>query len=189
MVTPETQRSSKLREWLRTKLLSKPLKDITDKDKKILDLGCGWGIYFKINSNAWGIDIDKKCIDYLRSRNYKVVQGNLLGSLPFESDFFDVVICHDVLEHFELDETKTIFYEVHRILKKRGVFLIIIPNRKGYEFGLRINAGHKHFINLDEIRAISKDSFILRKHHYYPLPKLLGSLFTHNKEIIRLEKS
>ena len=182
-------KSPRFKEFIRRKFLSFPLWETKADGKKVLDLGCGWGFYFKINPDAYGIDFDEHCVRYLKNQKYKAVKGDIRKRLPFKSNFFRKVIAHDVLEHFELNDVKKIFLEVSRILEKNGLFLILIPNQKGYNLGLKSNVGHKHFITFKEILNIAKKKFILEKHFFSPLPKIIGDYFNHNKELIILKKT
>ncbi|MFH1824892.1 MAG: class I SAM-dependent methyltransferase [Candidatus Firestonebacteria bacterium] len=188
MDKPDTQRNTKIREFIRIKFLSKPLQQTRIYKDLVLDIGCGWGFYFKINPYASGIDLDDKCVNYLEEKGYKVIKADILNKFPFDGGTFEWVIAHDIFEHFELNEVKNIFTETHRILKDKGKFLIVIPNQKGYNYGCRINAGHKHFITPEEIAKISKETFIVKKSYSYPLNRFLGEHFTHNKEVLILEK-
>ena len=141
-----------------------------------------------MNPLAYGIDIDDDCLRHLKNLGYNVVKGDITKKLPFEDNSFEWVVCHDVLEHFILDDVKRIFPEVWRILKPNGCFLILIPNQKGYDSGLKRGVGHKHFITLQEILAVAKKNFILQKYYFYPFPKMIGDFFTHNKKVIVLKK-
>src|SRR2546421_10976550 len=62
---PPTLKSSAFRNWIRVNLLSPHLKSIAPEEKT-LDLACGWGFYFQINPNAFGIEIDGACVEYLQ---------------------------------------------------------------------------------------------------------------------------
>jgi len=96
------------------------------KNKKVLDLGCGTGIYIKIlkrrKAKVWGIDLSPKMIEIAKSEikdvNFKI--GSVY-KLPYESNFFDIVVAGLVIEHFKnLDKA---FREVYRVLKKNGIFI------------------------------------------------------------------
>ena len=186
-MTYSTKRPGSFREWFRVRFLSGHLKK-TGKHHDVLDLCCGWGFYFKINPNAWGVDLDADCIEYLLRRGYKVKQGTVIEALPFSDSTFDLVITHDALEHFTLIEVKKIFENVHRILRKDGKFMNIIPNRKGYEYGIKTDCGHKHFITPGELQDVSGKEFMTVKTYSYPLPRVIGQYFTHNKEVVILRK-
>ncbi len=189
MNKPPTQRSSRVREFIRARFLSGPLLQTKPFGERVLDLGCGWGFYFKINPDARGVDLDDACLAHLCSNGFKVIKGDLLDSLPFNNGYFEWVVCHDVLEHFELNQVETILREVHRVLRPGGALLVLTPNRKGYDFGCRTGAGHRHFITPDEILGLSRQLFVLRCRYTYPLPRTVGQFFTHNKEVVILAKS
>jgi 2-polyprenyl-3-methyl-5-hydroxy-6-metoxy-1,4-benzoquinol methylase len=138
---------------------------------------------------AQGIDADQNCIKYLKNLERNAILGDITNSLPVENNYFDWVICHDVLEHFEINDIKKILNNVFLALKNNGRVLIISPNKKGYQSGIKRNVGHKHFITLNEILEITNTKFNLKKHYFYPFPKIISEFFTHNKEIIILEKN
>lgn len=116
----------------KTARLNKKRVAILDKyvvGKKVLDIGCGTGIYVDYLSrkgkDAAGIDSVKEFINYAR-KNYK---GKFLVAdaykLPFKDKSFDTVIMFDVLEHLEYEEKA--LKELQRVGKKR---IIIIAPRK-----------------------------------------------------------
>ena len=181
------KKSGSFREWFRVRFLSGYLQK-TRKYRNVIDLCCGWGFYFKINPNACGIDLDRTCVEYLTGQGYNVKQGDITAGLPFPDATFDLVITHDALEHFNLTEVKGIFEHVYRILKKGGEFMNIIPNKKGYEYGIKTDCGHKHFITPGIIQDIVGRKFIVVKSYPYPLPRIIGQYFTHNKEVVILRK-
>lgn len=186
---PATARSSPFRNWIRINLLSPHLKSIP-REEKTLDLACGWGFYFQINPNAFGIEIDEACIDYLQRQGYRVKRGNLLETFPFEPGSFDNCISHDVLEHFESREMPTIFENVHRVLRPGGRFINVVPNRRGYDFGVKEGVGHKHFVTPDEIADVAgRTGFVFERCYTSPLPEFAHSLFTHNKWVTFCRKA
>ena len=134
-----------LKKFIRIHLIEKTLQSLP-KSNCVLDLGTGYGFYLSINPHAWAVDGDHNCINYLQSKGFNVKQCDFLKRLPFDDDEFEYVIAHDVLEHFTYEELELIFCEVHRILKPDGHFLIFVPNKNGYELGLRTEAGHKLFV-------------------------------------------
>lgn len=188
MNKPDTIRSTRIKRLIRKLLLSKPLYETKSYKHLALDLGCGWGNYFEINPEAYGIDLDDNCINYLHSKGYKAIKSDLLERFPFDDEQFNCVIAHDLLEHFTLSETRTILNEIYRVLRRKGQILILIPHKKGFEYGLKINTGHKHFIIPKEIIKLTENRFALKKLYSYPLPRFLGKYFTHNKEVLVLEK-
>ena len=98
-------------EWAKKAMeLYAPYVDL--KDKVMLDAGCGPGgktLFFSEQGvkAIIGIDMDPERIQFAKefaaSKNATKPQfmvGNL-ASLPFESDYFDVIFLNDVVEHIE----------------------------------------------------------------------------------------
>jgi len=181
---PPTQRAGPLLTWVRVHFLSPYLRRFGAGDKT-LDLACGWGFSFLINPDFWGIEMDDRCVTHLQGLGRKVTRGNILDRLPFENETFDNCFSHDVLEHFELAEVETIFRNVHRVLRKGGMFMNIIPNALGYELGVRTGAGHRHCILPSEIRKIAQATgFRAGRVYSSPLPALFHRFVAHNKFVI-----
>jgi len=102
---------------------------------KILDAGCGEGHLLekinKKNKNAslYGIDITKVS---LRDAKKRIPRAKLLfrdlTKLKLRKDFFDIVICSDVLEH--IYEYRKVIRNLIKVTKKRGLIIISYPNEK-----------------------------------------------------------
>lgn len=185
---PPTAKARVINEWIRITFLSPYLHRIP-KNEKTLDLGCGWGFSFKINPGFYGIEIDDACVNYCQEQGYKVVRGSLLEPLPFPDEFFDNCFTHDVLEHFKPDETKTIFMNVNKVLKKNKHFINIIPNKKGYDYGLSVNTGHQTFVTPEKVRELAEETgFKFLRVYSAPVPGLINPWFTHAKYVTICEK-
>ncbi len=184
---PVTLRPNPLLKWLRTRFLEPTLRRLP-KTHRVLDLGCGYGFYFGINPRARGVDGNPECVRCLRGRGHDVACCDLTGALPFEDGSFDWVVAHDVCEHFHYAELERLFEEVHRILAPEGTFLVFVPNRKGYDWGLRAGAGHVLFVTAREVAQLSGRNFSVERHYPEPLPRWLGRHFTHNKEVFHLRR-
>lgn len=123
---------------------------------KILDFGCGDGIYKELLENnrlkrgvwiqehpgpeTWGIDIDPIRIERLRQcvnsgTNLISVDG---GRLPFESAFFDLVHCGFVLHHMSYPRKG--IQEIKRVLKPGGTLILseAVDNNLIYRIARRI---------------------------------------------------
>ncbi|MBI2641446.1 class I SAM-dependent methyltransferase, partial [Candidatus Roizmanbacteria bacterium] len=106
------------------------------KPKKVLDAGCGRGFYvqalsyFSFIKEIQGIDVNEKylaiakrtCTD-LRCR----VRKASIYRLPYPNEYFDCVICSEVLEHLN-DDNKALL-EIKRVLKKNGLLFVTVPNK------------------------------------------------------------
>lgn len=98
--------------------------------KKVLDVGCGIGLYlekFKEHGAlTYGIDIDEEKIA-IASRTLPNLVVASAEYLPFRSGAFDVVLLHEVLEHV-MDDKKAV-EEAIRVLRPDGKAVVFVPNR------------------------------------------------------------
>ncbi|HHV12293.1 MAG TPA: class I SAM-dependent methyltransferase [Clostridiales bacterium] len=111
----------------------KPLfPDLTDK--KVLDLGCGYGWHCKYAvecgaDGVVGIDLSEKMIATARERNaderinYKVCG---MDAYDYPQDTFDLVVSNLVLHYIE--DLNGIYKNVYRTLKDNGIFLFNIEH-------------------------------------------------------------
>lgn len=178
---PDTIRASGFREQLKVHLLSGHLR-IFPNSEKTLDIGCGWGFSLKINPDFYCVDADEQCIAYLQSKGAHAFLVDVSKRLPFDDGYFDNAFTHDVCEHLDEEEMLSLFREARRIIKKNGLFMNVVPNKRGYVAGLNPQVGHKRFVQLEQIeKAADETGFALARHWYTPLPSFLSELFIHNK--------
>lgn len=120
--------------------------DGLNKDMIFLDLGCGIGRVAKWVKDSvkeyYGIDFSKEMIRkaeeiFKDSQNVKFLVNNGEDLKLFEDDKFDMVYVNLVFQHMEKANTLNYIKEVHRVLKKGGIFLVNqIPIAEKYEGGL-----------------------------------------------------
>lgn len=99
---------------------------------KILDVGCGDGFLLaqlKISIPSlelFGTDISKRGCKLSIKQGIKAKIGDLNYRIPFESDKFDFIIGHEIIEH--LWNTDKFLSECYRCLKKGGFLILTTPN-------------------------------------------------------------
>jgi SAM-dependent methyltransferase len=99
---------------------------------RLLDVGCNDGSFTLRAAErcgageTYGMDVDDGSLDAARKNGVRAQKGNANEKFPFESDFFDVVISNQVIEH--LLDPDNFFEEVHRVLKPGGYCVIATPN-------------------------------------------------------------
>ena len=112
------------------------LKFNISKNAKILDVGCNSGslIYNLYNlgyKNVFGIEINANAVNKGKMV-YPSIANNLsihkAGEIPFENNFFDVIVMFDVIEHVP-EVCKFLKNEVNRVLKKNGMLIFQTPNK------------------------------------------------------------
>lgn len=145
------ERSAKL-DKERVKLLHKYLVG-----KKILDIGCGSGIYVDYLSsqgfNCTGVDFVKEFIDQAtKAKKGQFIKASA-ENLPFKDNEFDSTYLFDVLEHG--DDVK-ILKEAKRVTKKR--LLVIVPKTVDDRLS---DSGviFRHYIDKSHLREYQKEDF------------------------------
>src|SRR3989344_1183574 len=104
------------------------------KDKRILDIGCGFG-WFELNAlkrgvrEIAGIEITEE--DLATAKNIKnkrvIFKVGDAFKIPFKNNYFDTVVAWEVIEHIPKDTEEIMFKEVRRVLKKNGNFYLSTP--------------------------------------------------------------
>lgn len=105
---------------------------------RVLDIGCGRGFYLgalaqlNLGVEIFGLDHNSQYLK-LAAENLKTIKTSSKVSLclaesqklPFNENYFDRVICSEVLEHVKDDEE--VISEIFRVLKKGGMLLLSVP--------------------------------------------------------------
>jgi ubiquinone/menaquinone biosynthesis C-methylase UbiE len=103
------------------------------QNKIVLDVPCGMGWGTSLISGykkCFGVDIDKGSIieanKKYKSSNLFFKEGNLT-QIPFDDNFFDVLICLEGFEHITFLEGQKFLLEAKRVLKKEGLLILSTP--------------------------------------------------------------
>ncbi|MFH1457315.1 MAG: class I SAM-dependent methyltransferase [Patescibacteria group bacterium] len=173
----------------------------------IIDIGCNRGnllrrLKKKVNpEKISGIDISDVAIKDIKSvftdipENFSV--HNIDTKTPFLDNSFDLVTMVAVLEH--VFDPIVVIKEVHRIMKKDGVFIVEVPNiafikyrinlffgkRPRTSWGYGWDGGHlQYFTRKDLVKFLEKTDFEIVKKTgsgiFYNIRKWWGSLLLPN---------
>jgi len=120
--------------FIHTNRLNQIIKLIKNKENlKILDAGCGEGhLIQKLQNNIpnntyYGFDITDIALEKAKIRCTKaIIEKKDLANTKTTNDFFDIIICSEVLEH--IPEYQEVINELKRILQKDGLLIITFPN-------------------------------------------------------------
>jgi methionine biosynthesis protein MetW len=117
---------------------------------RLLDIGCGDGfiaLQIKHACNAvevYGIDQDCDSISVAKEKGIKTFILDVDNNpFPFPNDYFDAVFAGEVLEH--LNNPDDFLEEVHRILRKKGTFVITTPNFAAWNNRIALALGFQPF--------------------------------------------
>ena len=119
------------------------------KNKKVLDAGCGIGLYSltlaEKGNMTVGVDVNvryilsaKKIASDIGIRAYFICAD--ICNFPFRHQFFDIVLCSDVLEHIDDDELA--FRNIAQVVKPGGMVVITVPDRNTVDDDLSKSMGH-----------------------------------------------
>jgi SAM-dependent methyltransferase len=105
------------------------LSSFIPTDKKILDLGCGPGLYAKQLADAGydvtGIDFSKRSIEYARNQDQQstYIYQNYL-ELDYADTFDAVILVYCDYGALTPDERKILQGKIHKALKPGGLFIL-----------------------------------------------------------------
>jgi len=129
---------------------------------KALDVGCGLGELLELYKNSYGVDSNPFVVEYCKSKKLKCFLGNAYKT-PFRNGMFNTVICSHLIEH--LDKPSVAFKEFKRVLRKNGLLIIIVPNKKGYQ---RDKTHVKYWNEKNLTGILKKFNFKIKKVIYFP---------------------
>ena len=117
---------------------------------KVLDIGSGSGAFVdvcrEINVETYGCEI----AEYSCSKSDEFIYKNKLEDINFPVDYFDVVTCHDVIEHSS--HPIAMLLDMFRITKQEGSCIMEIPRFFADE--------GKHHWKIEHLWYFSSEQFI-----------------------------
>ena len=161
------------------------------EDRKILDVGCGLGMYVRafrrFSQDVHGVDIDTEKAVLARQELPNICVASA-EYLPYPDGTFDVVLSHEVIEHVGDDQQA--IAEAVRVLKDPqpvsripgGRLVVFAPNRLyPFETHGAYWGGRYHFGNIPMVNYLPdrwRDRFCphVRAYTQQGLRRLLGGL-------------
>ena len=104
-----------------------------EKDKSILDLGCGTGLeleeYFQMNPHAkvTGIDLTEAMLETLKAKFPDKDITTICGSyfdVNFGEEVFDATVSVESLHHFTKEQKIPLYKKLNKALKPGGYFIL-----------------------------------------------------------------
>lgn len=127
------------------------------RNKRVLDIASGEGYGSNLMameaSEVTGVDISSEAIfaakkKYTR-KNLQFLQGSA-SDIPYESDYFDVVVSFETIEHH--DQHEKMLLEIKRVLKDDGLLIISSPDKFNY-------SDKRSFQNKFHVKELYNDEF------------------------------
>ena len=143
--------------------------------KRVLDLGCGAGrhsiLLGKAGFQVVALDISETALTILEGRlktasvdNVTLVRHDML-ELPFIDNYFDGVICTNVLHHGKLAQIKQATKEVNRVMKRGASAFVVALSTADFRRG--------------NGKRLERNTFVFTKgeergiiHHFFPRKEL-----------------
>jgi ubiquinone/menaquinone biosynthesis C-methylase UbiE len=98
------------------------------KKKRVLDLGCGFGLDMKWLSekgaHPYGVDSSEKMIAEAKEDPFGIMVVKDLSDTNFPKDFFDHAISRYAIDYVR--DLDSVFKEVYRVLKSNGTFTYVV---------------------------------------------------------------
>lgn len=99
---------------------------------KVLDIGCGSGLMLNALESigqAYGMDMSDEAIGFSKEIFTGVVEKEVLpDQMPYQENFFDLIIARDVIEHVDRDIDSLIMLYSRRV--DDGKAIIIVPKNE-----------------------------------------------------------
>ncbi len=103
-----------------------------DKTCNILDFGSGFGItseHYSKNHKVIAIEPNPLMLEKRTKGDYEQLAGGIEHVRAMPDNYFDFVICHNVLEYCE--DQGRIFKELARVTKSKGYLSLVKHNKEG----------------------------------------------------------
>ena len=163
------------------------LTEFMNEGVKVLDIGCYDGAMLEILKKGTekidyiGVDGDELALEIAQLKGARVMNINFeFEKLPFEHNYFDMVIMGEMLEH--LRDPSQLMTQAKDMVKPNGVVLISLPNEctvyhrfkmllgKGID-GMGFQPGyHMHFPTLQQNKEfVSRYFKIIKEEYWYHL--------------------
>lgn len=147
----------------RNKRKIKLLEKIQKQKGRILDIGCGLGLFVKSASEmdweAYGVDIDKDMIEYGKRTFDAHLICAPLNKAGFPDEYFDAITMLNLLDHIR--EPLIFLKEVERILKPHGVIYLNVHDVEGWKakryrenWGAYCPLGHLYYYSHKTLQAL-----------------------------------
>lgn len=151
------------------------LADVVEKNKLVLDIGCGDGAILRaLDVKGVGIDIHPGIFPSGDAKN-SYIRHSAAEELPLKSNTFDYCILSHIIEHLNPFDIKQTLTECFRVLKKGGKIIILTPEPSSHALITLLSRlrcvgkfDHKIYFTLDGLESLSNTvGFATKEKRHY----------------------
>ena len=143
----------------------------------LLEIGTGQGgdaEYFQsLGYEVTATDYSDEALKIAKARvkNVNFMNVDTVAGLPFDDESFNIVYSHMALHYFDAKVTEKVFMDIHRVLKRGGIFATITntmndPEKEEYNY-IELDLGYyqdpqgirKRYFSVDDMGHFTEDLF------------------------------
>lgn len=153
--------------------------DLDEKQRDILDLGCGTGLsgerFYRFAKHLIGIDISEEMIAQAKEKNIydELIVADIQDALANYHDI-DIIISADVFTY--IGDLQELFAKAYQALKPGGLFAFTVEKTETDPYILQKNVRYAHsekylkkLIQTHQFKQIRFENFVLRQQHKKPV--------------------
>ena len=114
------------------RMLQRPRVRFFKDCKKVLDLGCGPGIFLELlkesGIHAVGVDRNEAIVAKARLKGLDIIHSDLSEYLDESKEAFDGIFCSHILEHLPFEEVVRLIEKIAIRLLPGGMIVFVLPN-------------------------------------------------------------
>lgn len=171
---PKTMRDKISHKQFLTVFSNLDCNDFPSNKPLALDIGCSSGRYVMglkdKGFEAIGIDTAIIPLKYASERiDAKLIRASVTD-LPFEKERFDLVICIELLHHFEDEVLEAVLEEISNVIKPGGIFVFDVKNKINPVMWYKYKKENSIEFTL-KARTIRKMAKLVEKHGFEVIKK------------------
>jgi SAM-dependent methyltransferase len=155
---------------------------------RTLDLGCGVGRNLAhLEGNGVGVDHNASSVANARAHGWTAFTSSEFLTSPYAvPGAFDSLLAAHVVEHMDRDPAYELLRDHLKYVRPGGKVVLICPQERGYAS----DATHVRFTDFAALTELCQALGLSVDHRFsFPLPRLLGRVFTYNEFVVVARRS
>jgi SAM-dependent methyltransferase len=155
---------------------------------RTLDLGCGLGRNLAhLDGNGVGVDHNVTSVATARAHGWNAFTSAEFLAGPYAvPGAFDSLLAAHVVEHMDRDQAFELLRDHLQYVRPGGKVVLICPQERGYAS----DATHVRFTDFAGLVELCQAlGLTVTRQFSFPLPRLLGRLFTYNEFVVVARRS